>query len=205
MEFWFSLDSGLQTAIKLGAAATGVLAVVGLYRWVRPIAIGCYEIMVLMLNYKEAHQEIVKKVPQISAEMTSNGGSSFKDMIMDVKDDLAYMRAFQMGELDMHHSAAFITDAQGNCIRTNRLHSRLTGFPMAEMLGKGWINCIAPGHRARTMEMWLHAVEDKRDFNEDLNYIMPDDTQYKVHVNAYTLRNEKTGEILGYRGDVRKV
>ena len=199
MNMWASLSGTFQGIITFGAVVTALWAI---YKGVFPLCMWCIGALKDMFaSEQNIREEVLGATRDVQDSLSTILGE-----VKAVQSQLTYIRGFQLTTLDTHHNAMFVTNDKGDCIRTNRPHSRLTGFPSAEMMGRGWINAIAPEERDRVMTMWMRAVKDRREFDEEVMYIKPDKiTRYPVHVSAYKILNEETNCVIGYLGEVTLV
>lgn len=155
-----------------------------------------------MFNAKAAHTSLETKLDKIILQLVPNGGSSIKDSLDRIEDRQHFFSSFLQAQMNVNQKAIFQTDAEGRVVWVNRPHSRLTGFQASEVMGDGWINVIAPECRDVVREKWDRAVEDGREFDENIWYIKTDRrTRYCVNVHAYKIEGIN-GELRGYIGEV---
>lgn len=155
-----------------------------------------------MFNAKASQLEITHRLDDIMSQLVPNGGSSIKDSLDRIEDKQHFLGSFIKTQLNTHSKALFEADDLGRCQWVNRTHSRITGFSVAEVLGRGWVNVIAPECRTEFAMKWDRAVKNGSEFDEDIWYIKPDGkTRYQVHVHAYIITSRQ-GAPAGYLGEV---
>lgn len=150
---------------------------------------------------KLRYQELAGIQEQILAELKPNGNTSMRDAIDRIEHRQGGFDAFLSAQLNVLDVAIFRTDAEGKVKYNNRKHQHLTGFSAGQVSGDGWINVIHQDDRDMVYTKWRHAVEDGREFSEDIRYVTPEGKTYEVHVNAYR-EMDALGKIRGFLGVV---
>lgn len=164
----------------------------------------CFGRMRYMFNAKAANEELSDKLDLIMSQLVPNGGSSIKDSLDRIEDKQEFFGSFLKAQMNVNAKALFEADRTGRCTWVNRPHSRLTGFQTSEVMGDGWINVVAPECRTRVAEQWRRAVEQEREFDEDVWYIKTDgQTRYLVNVHAYVISG-RGGKANGWIGEVTR-
>ncbi|MFO1459546.1 MAG: PAS domain-containing protein [Verrucomicrobiota bacterium] len=92
-----------------------------------------------------------------------------------------------------------LTDARGQCTRTNAEWRRLSGLTDAESRGDGWIRCIHPGDCAVVIQNWKRAKREGRVFVDDFRILRPDGSVRWVRARASAIR-DPVGRLMGYFG-----
>jgi len=138
---------------------------------------------------------------RIEKELTTNGGNSIRDILEELRERHFSFEAYLNAQMNVQKIALFRTDASGRVVAHNRYHQRLVGFSFEEIKGDGWVNVLHPDDRTRVHDLWLEAVEENREFSEDIKYVKPSGEAYRVHVDAYR-EIDRTGKIRGYLGVV---
>lgn len=138
---------------------------------------------------------------RIEQELLSNGGTSIKDALRRIEIRLSEIDAFQRTALNIHDVAVIRWTSEGKVIAINREYQHLTGASIAEMKGDGWINSISPKYRDEIIHRWAHAVKDKREFHEDIEFISMEGKTFIAHVNVYR-ELDSLGNVRGYLGVV---
>ncbi|MBL9176058.1 MAG: PAS domain-containing protein [Verrucomicrobiales bacterium] len=92
-----------------------------------------------------------------------------------------------------------LTDARGQCVRTNAEWQRLSGLTDAESRGDGWVRCIHPEDIAGVLSQWGRAKRAGRVFVADFRILRPDGSVRWVRARASAIRNP-SGKLIGYFG-----
>lgn len=144
---------------------------------------------------------IIEALSDIQGHILPNGGGAIPDALERIEDRQRVQIAKSNASRYAAKEATFATDVNGSCTEVNRAHSRLTGLSESELLEDGWINSIAPSERIWVQSRWEKAVEDGREFSEDILYIRPSGREFMVHVTAYKQLDDE-GKLHGFHGVV---
>lgn len=198
-EFWDSLDAGVQVLAQVG----GAIALIGTIWAVlkRPLR-ELWDNVSYMYNARAVQNEMLSALEEIREQMKPNGGDSIRDSLNRIEQKQEFAQSFLKTQLNAHHKALFECDADGRCVWVNRPHVALTGRSFDQMRGLGWVNVVVPDERDKVMDKWQHAIVEQREFDENVTYQLGDGTRVPVHINAYVIRHEETGKVLGYLGEV---
>ncbi|HKA54602.1 MAG TPA: PAS domain S-box protein, partial [Candidatus Binatia bacterium] len=93
----------------------------------------------------------------------------------------------------------FSTDVEGACLYTNPRWQEIAGMTLAESLGQGWTEAIAPEDREAVRAEWRACVKEGRDFLLEFRFRRPTGEIRWVRNQATALRSE-FGSLLGYVG-----
>jgi len=198
-EFWDSLDAGVQILAQIGGAVTLLAMVWAVLK--KPLR-ELWDNVNYMYNARAVQHEMLAALDEIREQMKPNGGNSIRDSLNRIEQKQEFAQSFLKTQLNAHHKALFECDADGRCVWVNRPHTALTGRSFDQMRGMGWINVIIPDERDRMLSKWHSAIDEQREFDENVTYQLGDGTRMSVHVNAYVIRHEETGKVLGYLGEV---
>jgi PAS domain S-box-containing protein len=154
------------------------------------------------------HHSILTEIREIKAnqatfqmEMHPNGGGSLKDQLNRIEDQGNNTYALTGAKLHVDQQAMFVTNKFGKVTSNNYQHQMLTGFSADQVEGDAWILVIAPKERARVSKGWQEAVDQQREYSEDVMYVTPKGRQYKVHVKA-ARQLDSEGKLRGWLGVV---
>ena len=157
-------------------------------------------------SWRVQTSETLKKttdtVAQIKSEFGSNGGGSARDALnrIELRQILSDQKLWA---LHMDSGVGiFETDENGECIKVNRTYLKISGRTETEVMGKGWVLCIAEYDRERVFEEWNNAVEQQREFYLEYDFVNADGQSFPVLGIAHPLRDNK-GKIKGWMGLVR--
>lgn len=144
-----------------------------------------------VVQLQDQHTVIFNEVKSIKSEIETNGGSTLKDgsnltnallwTILNEKDDGMVLQ----------------TDKYGNVIKCNRLFRTTTGRSTNEVVGTGWLNCIAPKDRERVWTELSAAIKAGRDYEGKYSIVDIHENEYPVTTRATRLTDQK-GNIIGY-------
>jgi PAS domain S-box-containing protein len=211
---WDSLDA-VGKGIILWAAASGAIILlwgrgVRVYRWFGK------KMDNLTWAFSEEHDHriindklelLAAGIEDIKAEFKPNGGGSQHDKLEQLIEMAEFQRSFFHATLDTSNTAYFRTDEQGKMVWCNRSYTRMLGVTPAEVYQFGWVNVLDPnqpdGYRDRVVTMWLHAVNNKREFSETIHYIKSDGTQFSAHVIAFVIKSNLG--MFGHFGEVTPI
>ncbi|HEY2851125.1 MAG TPA: PAS domain-containing protein [Gemmatimonadaceae bacterium] len=119
-----------------------------------------------------------KKIAGIEHELTTNSGSSLKDLVQkmslgfgEMQDSLAMNRLMTRSlASNERRIPMFECDAHGQQMWVNEAWIALTGLTTEQMQGWGWVTAIHEEDRARIVEQWENAIIQKRIFIETFRY-----------------------------------
>jgi two-component system sensor histidine kinase/response regulator len=97
----------------------------------------------------------------------------------------------------------FLTDAQGDCLYTNRVYQQMSGLRMEETLGKGWSRAVHPEDREWVSKNWYDAARERKPYDNIFRYQHIEGVTLWVRERAAEI---KDGEVLlGYVGTVEDI
>lgn len=149
-------------------------------------------------------ESTISKINEISKEFAPNHGSSLRDSITRIQNDLAKnteltekISTRQKWLFDNREMPIFESDEQGLCVWVNVAYMNIVKRDMNFLLGHGWKNAIAPEDRERVVESWNSCVKDGRDSEDTYSLIDSHGERTKVFTAAC-----KTGKF-GYVGAIK--
>lgn len=143
------------------------------------------------------------KVDQLMSEMKPNGGSTMRDALNRMETELLTQGQFQRAVVSDAESGVMQLDKEGNCIWANRTFTRMMGRSLDEILGRGWVNTIAPAERDHVLLQWDAAVEEEREFESEYHAQAPSGDRFLISVKTVVLR-DRHHRTLGYIKSVRR-
>lgn len=194
MELWTALDEGTRVLIQV---ATALTIVSGLYVAARK-AVRQYAWLV---SDKIDHEELRTKLDHISRELTSNGGSTVKDVLNRVAETQEYQGAYLKTLLHTNEKPMFEMSPTGQITNINRAFARATGFTPEELLENEYINAVDPSYRELAQARIQDAVAASRDFNEEFLMRRPGGELFLGLWHAHTIKTT-SGQLLGYVGEM---
>lgn len=197
-DLWGSLDAAGK-ALVLAAGATGATALL----WSRLKKVCAWfskkgSQFVWVFSEKHDHAVIHDQLELLAAgisdiknEFKPNGGGSQTDKLDKLLEMAEFQKSFFHATLETHNTAVFRTDESGGIVWVNRTFCRLMGVTPAEVMQFGWVNIIddehEEGYRDKVVTMWLHAVKNKREFNETIYYKATNGKRFAAHAVAFVI------------------
>jgi PAS domain S-box-containing protein len=201
------MDFNIKDILKLeyiGPFSSAILVLYGLWRKViRPVSIVIKEDIEERVRRQEKQDQMMVDVTWIIEQLKPNGGSSLKDALNRVEADIHTIGQRQRLFMLDASEAIFETDAKGDNVYANRTYCKWLGKSYSDVLGRGWINSLHESTRARVVEEWFHAIEDKREFTLDYNMKDEHGDPFKVHCTA-TPMYDRNKNVSGWSGIVVK-
>lgn len=161
-EFWSYVQNMSVVAGSLGA--------IFLFwrQWVRPI------IMTKIYPYMEAIfalPELANKTADILAEVKPNSGSSLRDAIVRIENNVQSLRIRSRILFNANAEIAmFELNVKGEMVFVNKTFTDWTGKRPDELLGWNWINSIPQQERSVVTAEWVEFLREQREslFKHDL-------------------------------------
>lgn len=143
---------------------------------------------------------IMEQNTQILKELYPNGGGSLRDAINQLHMRQTMINDRLLNIMDHDKTPIFETDSNGAIVWVNNAYIIVTGRPMQELLGYGWINGVYEPDRERVSTQWDLAIEEKRTFELTYSYQNIDGSVYTAFVRATPVRS--SGQLVGWTGYV---
>ncbi len=142
-----------------------------------------------------------KLAQAILVELKTNGGTSLKDAVnrieeRQVRQDGRFNLLLAMDDAD----AMFETDRNGLFTWVSPAHQRLTGRPIEEVLGWGWIAAVHDDDIDHVRQNWKAAVDEQRGFSMRFRIVRLGGDVVSVHATANTLKAGLV--VIGWAGTV---
>lgn len=173
-----SIAWDVTSKVLAGVLTTGLIgfSVWAYKNWLKPFSNRFLE----PLSKIEA---LVNDVSDIKKEVQTNSGSSLKDQVSSVNDNLALLEARQRGLLASLPRAVFETDDQFNWIDVNPAMERLTTRGSRDLELRRWVSYIHEHDRTDVMVEIHHAVQDKRGVSASFRF-QTEDGSIPVSITA---------------------
>jgi PAS domain S-box-containing protein len=202
----FDLD-GWQKAFAISVAACGWLVII----FGKPIwsALGKWRDGVLEATFgwlsdgsraKASLAAVDARFDEVLAELKPNGGSSMRDAINRI-EELQIRLSVRVdhvlnGQIDT--PALYETDQAGLCVWVSPSYSKMTGQPLTEAIGWGWIVPLHPEDSDKVRGEWRLAIEERRSFSMVFRIVTGDGSVVRVYSRAHPLRVGT--KIIGWSG-----
>lgn len=160
-------------AWKYRTLASGAAKTVAWIGFVNGRAARIEENMVVLTKAVSDVREIVAR------ELSPNGGSSIKDVLMDTRN-MAYVSAARANALSNHSRfGMYECSPDGRCTFANASLCDLFGLDSSAMLDHGWLSAVVDEERAKSADAWDKAVRDHLPYSW-----------------TYHIRNARTHEVI---------
>jgi len=167
-----------------------------------------------LLEHREQNaiimQEAVGKLDRVLKEVLPNSGSSLRDSINRMENNISNLnnKVDNLEEthriaLNMQQIAFWISGKLGEVTYASPAMCKLVRRVESEMLGNGWISCISHEDTRRISEAWEDSVNENRTFDEIYTFTSGENS-IKVHGIAFHKKNTK-GEYVGSYGTLTKL
>jgi PAS domain-containing protein len=152
------------------------------------------------------------RLARVMKEVLPNGGSSLRDAVgrieTSVSDQAQYLRVMagtMRANLDSDpYRALFETDADGSNLWVNKTYLRWVNRSVQEMLGWGWLACVADADRERVRDEWLSCVKERRQFQA--RYFLVDSAGARIEVDCHVVPIPEGASVVErYVGVIRRV
>jgi len=98
----------------------------------------------------------------------------------------------------------FQTDANGECVFTNKMWQTITGYSEQQALGTGWTNALHPEDREAIFDEWNKAVKESRPFTLEYRFQRADGSTVWVFGQAHAEYNQQ-GDVVSYVGTITDI
>lgn len=178
-----------------GAIAAALTALYVFYRKVlkRPVCGFCTSVRRFFT--------IGDKVEYVYNELKPNSGTSLKDSVRRIEENVITLMNKHRIIVDDYHTGILETDAEGKITWANSTYLEMTNRDLREVLGNGWINAVDPTDRARVYKAWQEAFEQQRPFEGTFCIEKPNGDRLRVKGFAYPIKGKE--RIQGYIGKIK--
>jgi PAS domain-containing protein len=152
--------------------------------------------------------QLDQRLTPILYELRPNGGSSMRDRIDGISDQLGYVASRQdrlEKSMDMFHEMSifptFMTDDAGVVIECNQAYLDFWGFTgIGDSHDGRWLHQIVPEHQQLAMDRIISVFEHPRSFVFD--YLLVDGRKIRIMGEPYC---DAKGQFAGYTGALAKL
>jgi PAS domain S-box-containing protein len=135
----------------------------------------------------------------IEKELTHNGGSSLKDAVRRIENNLQSTENKFHAYLSLKKEPVWESDHEGNCKWVNESYIRTVGYSLDHLKNLGWMMIVKEDQREDVEEQWLNTVGDKRNFLCRLTVVSSMGVEWKVIAHGYPVF-ASNGQLTGYLG-----
>lgn len=136
---------------------------------------------------KEKKREYLKKIEDIHAELKFNGGTSIKDAVFKIQDNVSKivirmdaMEENQRLSMNLQGIAYWESDDSGLFAYASPGLCKMVGRSESELTGNNWMAWIHQEDKERVLEAWAHSVAHKTAFDEQFRFKMGDGRWVRV-------------------------
>lgn len=149
-------------------------------------------------------ETIEDKVETLGKEFKPNGGSSVRDTLDELREQLLILDGRHRARFDGDGLATYECDAHGECTYASAAVAELFGLPAEELHGRGWLKALVTAEeRIRVWGNWQAAVELKLPYEDEYVILV---RGVRKLVRTYTRCVwGSDGKVLCYFGVVREV
>lgn len=162
------------------------------------------QIYKVVKDTQSEHAELMKIIPRvekiekiISIELTTNGGMSLKDAIVDTRALLAAMDGKFRAFVSTTEMIAWESDKDGNCVWVSPKMVAILGRPPEDIYGQCWRSILHPDDRTRVVQEWQDSIGNQRSFTMSYRWIGGDGDVIPVTVETFVVRN-RSHAAMGY-------
>lgn len=188
-----------DVVIKGGAAIGAALTVWKLGKGIWSVCKAYYQLPESLKVIQEQVQKNGEQIAKIESEMRTNGGSSIRDALNRIEEELFLRKQKIFLGLDAAGDVGiFETDSHGECTWISAGYTKMTGKNLEECSGQNWVYVIYEDDRSKVVEQWKTAVSDKRIFEETYR-LQKDGIPFLVKCRAFPIF-KKDHSVAGYLG-----
>lgn len=143
------------------------------------------------------------KVNYVYDELKPNSGSSVKDSVKRIEDNIIVLMNKHRIILDDYHTGIVETNQKGEITWANATYLELTNRELREILGNGWINAVHPEDRDRVFQEWSQAMQQARNFESTFRILDQNGSSLVVQGYAFPIKGRE--RIQGYIGKIKIV
>lgn len=155
----------------------------------------------IIRKQEEREQASQRRHEEVMAELKPQGQLSLSQRMTNLEIATEITAATLRQHLDGQDIGIFHADEHGETVWVNNAYLRMTGRQLNDVLGYGWMACIAESDRAFVRAEWNNCVMEGREFL--LNYRMVDANGGLFTVECVARPGAKmAGRILRWQGEV---
>lgn len=154
-----------------------------------------------ILKLINSHENTIKTISEIKAELTTNGGNSVKDAIIDLRKTCRRIEVNQKiieqrTKATLHYSeiALFETDKNGRLIWNNVNFCKFTTKDNNNLQGFDWLSIIEEEEREEVLSEFKSCLQMNRKFSKETKSI--DHKAIKMLGYPYKLNEDEHGGFL---------
>jgi PAS domain S-box-containing protein len=149
--------------ITIILSCLGGIGTIFTYLWVKAIR--------PVIKIIQSHESVMSSVEYIKKELTTNGGNSLKDTILDLKGTCGRIEARQKvieqrtkAALHYNNSMLFETDTDGRLVWSNENFTSYFKYTQQNLEGYDWLSCIDEDDREDLLQEFKSCLQMNRKF-----------------------------------------
>ena len=150
-------------------------------------------------NYQLAQNKLIfQKLDEIKSEFRTNGGSTVKDDLMSLKDNLTHINTRldsitieQRINREIMDIANWESDSEGQIKYVSTALCDIIGCTQSELLDSSWVGFVDTADRKRVFDEWMESVKMASEFNTTFHYKKPNGTFQKVKAVAIHIKDNR--------------
>lgn len=157
------LQSNYAEYFAIFASLLGGLGTMMTYLWLKAIK--------PIIKVVQSHENVMRSIECIKKELTTNGGNSLKDTILDLKGTCGRIEARQKvieqrtkAALHYNDSMLFETDNEGRLIWSNANFCSYFRHVQQNLEGYDWLSCIDEDEREDLLQEFKSCLKMNRKF-----------------------------------------
>ena len=200
--------------LKLAVAVPAVITAYKLPAMVRWMKSKFSEMLAgaIITQLQPTLQAMTTSIEDVRKQVYPNGGGSMNDRVgqvlgtvMRVEGDVRVLQQTMRAHQDSDTTRAlFEACAEGQFSWGSFALQRWCGRALDQIVGYGWINCVAHADRERVRSEWEAAVEERRDFSLRFHLHDLDGREFPVEAFAKPIRGAD-GTIQRWAGVINKM
>jgi len=156
-----------------------------------------YQIFKKFSEHLQAIDNAMPTLLKIAEEFKPNHGSSLRDSIDRIEEEMLRTQIKVHALLSTTHVAYLVIDGKNECSWANCKYLEIMETTVEQVLHRGWISHIHPEDRGTIIEEWTRAIADKRDFRYIYRLLKISGEEIKVLVTANMTYRPITHEFAG--------
>jgi PAS domain S-box-containing protein len=148
-------------------------------------------------------EDLIPKVEFVYNELKPNSGTSVKDSIKRIEDNIIVLMNKHRIILDDYQTGIIETNEKGEITWANSTYLEFTNRDLREVIGNGWVNAIHPEDREKVYAEWQNALEQARNFEAAFRVVKQDGSIVHVQGHAFPIKGRE--RIQGYIGKIKIV
>lgn len=197
----------IQTLIiGAGGLCTTILAIYGVWtKIIKPWFKESRDKRLKMANAISHIEVISNKLAEISKELVPNGGSSIKDQVKQIAQDVKIIMVERDSTFYLSKEPLFKTDNEGYCVSANHTICAIFGVSQEEFQGLGWMNSILEQDKDRVIHEWENVIDSGKELSTYFSIKNPE-TEEIVNLKMKVIMNRCCDDkLISSIGTVEKV